>query len=61
MIEDAVEAYPWVKLAAQRGCDGATLTLTMMEGVFLSPEQFREAKRRYDELKLSRQSVNTDE
>ena len=33
----------------------------MMKDVFLSPEQFREAERRYDEIKLSRQSINTDE
>ena len=54
VIEDAVEAYQWVKLAEERGCDGATLTLAMMEGIFLSPEQFREAERRYHQLRSSK-------
>ena len=54
VIDDPVQAYPWVKLAEERGCDGATLTLAMMEGVFLSREQFREAERRYHQLRSSR-------
>jgi TPR repeat protein len=59
-IEDAVEVYKWVKLAEEHGYEGATKTAAVIE-VLLSPVEFREAERRYDELKLSRQSINTHE
>ena len=58
-IEGAVEVYKWVKLAEEHGYEGATKTAAVIE-VLLSPLEFREAERRYDELKLSRQSINTD-
>jgi TPR repeat protein len=59
-IENAVEVYKWVKLAEEHGYEGASKTAAAIE-VLLSPLEFREAERRYDELKRSRQSVNTDE
>lgn len=48
-IEDAVEVYKWVKLAEEHGYEGAAKTAAVIE-VLLSPEEFREAERRYREL-----------
>jgi TPR repeat protein len=52
-VEDAVEVFKWVKLAEEHGCEGAAKTAAVIEAL-LSPEEFREAERRYRELMASR-------
>jgi hypothetical protein len=48
-IEDAVDAYKYVKLAEEKGYEGAAKTLDVIS-VLLSPEELREAERRYQEM-----------
>jgi hypothetical protein len=51
VAQDAVEAYLWVKLAEEQGYEGAAKAAAVIEAL-LSPEEFREAERRYRELRL---------
>jgi len=51
-VESAGEVYKWVKLAEGHGCEGAAKTAAVIEAL-LSPEEFREAERRYRELMAS--------
>ena len=48
-IEDAVDAYKYVKLAEEKGYAGAAKTVAVISAL-LSPEELREAERRYQEL-----------
>src|SRR6185295_5186835 len=50
-IEDAVDAYQYVKLAEEKGYEGATKTAAVIEAL-LSHAEFREAERRYHEFRL---------
>jgi TPR repeat protein len=48
-IEDAVDAYKYVKLAEEKGYAGAAKTVAVINAL-LSPEELQEAERRYEEL-----------
>lgn len=52
-IEDAVDAYQYIKLAEEKGYEGAAKTLAVIR-VLLSPEDLREAERRYHQLRSAR-------
>jgi TPR repeat protein len=52
-IEDAVDAYKYVKIAEEKGFEGAAKTVDLLS-VLLSPEELREAERRYQELNVRR-------
>jgi TPR repeat protein len=52
-MEGAIDAYQYVKLAEEKGCEGAAKTVDVISAL-LSPEEFREAGRRYHQLRLSR-------
>jgi TPR repeat protein len=59
-IEDVVDAYKYVKLAEEKGYEGAAKTVDVIT-VLLSPEELREAERRYQELRSRRSGSNTEE
>ena len=48
-VQDAVEVYKWVKIAEEKGFAGAAKTVAVISAL-LSPEELREADRRYQEL-----------
>jgi TPR repeat protein len=48
-MEGAIDAYQYVKLAEEKGCEGAAKTVDVISAL-LSPEELREAERRYQEL-----------
>jgi TPR repeat protein len=48
-VKDAVEIYKWVKIAEEKEYDGAAKTVSVISAL-LSPEELREAERRYQEL-----------
>ena len=52
-IEDAVDAYKYVKLAEKKGYEGAAKTMEVIS-LMLSPEELREAERRYQAMCLQR-------
>jgi TPR repeat protein len=48
-IEDAVDAYKYVRIAEDKGYDGATKTMAVLSAL-LSPDELREAESRYQEI-----------
>jgi TPR repeat protein len=48
-MEGAIDAYQYVKLAAEKGYEGAAKTVDVISAL-LSPEELREAERRYQAL-----------
>ncbi len=50
---DAVDAYQYVKLAEEKGYEGAAKTIAVIK-ILLSPEKFQEAERRYQRLRSSK-------
>jgi hypothetical protein len=53
VTRDVVEAYQWVKLAEEQGCERASKVVASVEAL-LFPEQFVEAERRYREFRSSK-------
>jgi TPR repeat protein len=48
-IEDAVDAYKYVRIAEDKGYDAATKTMAVLSAL-LSPDELREAESRYQEI-----------
>lgn len=48
-MEGAIDAYQYVKLAEEKGCEGAAKTVDVISAL-LSPEELCEAEHRYQEL-----------
>jgi TPR repeat protein len=55
----AIDAYQYVKIAEEKGCEGAAKTVDVISAL-LSPDELREAERRYQDLK-SRCNNNAEE
>jgi TPR repeat protein len=48
-MEGAIDAYQYIRLAKEKGCEGAAKTMDVISAL-LSPEELCEAERRYQEL-----------